>query len=107
MKVLFVCSANLQRSPTAEELLSGKDGFEVESAGTWGHGQRRVSQDVLEWADRIFVMEERHKEVLLDMDPGVGKKIVVLNIPDRYYKNDPELVETLKSKLSKHLNIKW
>jgi len=33
-RVLFVCSGNLDRSPAAEELFKGREGFEVKSAGT-------------------------------------------------------------------------
>lgn len=107
MKVLFVCTGNMDRSPTAADLLKGKEGFEVESAGTWIHARRRVSPEVLNWADKIFVMEERHKDLILDVDPTIKGKIVTLNIPDNYHKKDPELVRILKSKLSKHLNITW
>ena len=34
-KILFVCTGNMDRSPTAESLLKGREGFEVRSAGTW------------------------------------------------------------------------
>ncbi|MFW6117788.1 MAG: phosphotyrosine protein phosphatase [Thermoproteota archaeon] len=107
MNVLFVCTGNMDRSPTAADLLTGKEGFQVESAGTWIHARRRVSQEVLNWADQIFAMEERHKDLILNVDPSIKDKIVVLDIPDNYHKKDPELVRILKSKLSEHLDITW
>ncbi|MCD6538574.1 protein tyrosine phosphatase [Candidatus Bathyarchaeota archaeon] len=104
-KILFVCTGNMDRSPTAESLLKGKEGFEVRSAGTWIHARRRISRDLIEWAHRIFVMEDHHKRAILSICPEAEGKIIVLNIPDIYMRNDPELIEILKMKLRKHLNI--
>ena len=104
-RILFVCTGNMDRSPTAESLLKGKEGFEVRSAGTWIHARRRISRDLIEWADRIFVMEDHHKRAILSICPEAESKIIVLNIPDIYMRNDPELIEILKMKLRKYLNI--
>ncbi|MDH5779723.1 MAG: protein tyrosine phosphatase [Candidatus Bathyarchaeota archaeon] len=106
-KILFVCTGNMDRSPTAEDLLKGREDFEVMSAGTWMHAPRRVSESLLDWADKIFVMEKEHKAAILRLKPDVENKIIVLDIPNNYRRNDPELVKTLKAKLSKHLNIRW
>ena len=106
-RILFVCTGNMDRSPTAEDLLKGREDFEAMSAGTWMHAHRKISQSLLDWADEIFVMENEHKAAILHLTPDVEKKIIVLDIPNNYLRNDPELVKTLKAKLSKHLNIKW
>jgi len=106
-KVLFVCTANIDRSPTAEDLLKGKDGFEVISAGTWANAQKSISENLIDWADLILVMEERHKEAVLTLKPEFEKKIIVLDIPDIYLRDDSKLVKLLKTKLSYYLNIKW
>jgi len=106
-RVLFVCTGNMDRSPTAESLLSGKEGFEVKSAGTWIHARKRVSKALIGWAGMIFVMESYHKNVILSISPEAEGKIIVLDIPDIYRRNDPELVETLKKKLAEHLKIEW
>jgi predicted protein tyrosine phosphatase len=106
-KILFVCTANIDRSPTAEALLKQKDGFEVRSAGTWQHARKRVTEQLIDWADIIFVMERHHKEALLYLNPKSEDKIIVLDIPDIYSRNDPELTEILKENLSKHLHIDW
>ena len=105
-RVLFVCTANIDRSPTAESLLRGMNGFEVQSAGTWLHARSRITEELIEWADIVFVMERHHGEFLLDLNPSAENKIFVLDIPDIYPRNDPELVRILKDKLSTHLNIK-
>jgi len=106
-RVLFVCTGNMDRSPTAESLLSGKEGFEVKSAGTWIHARKRISKNLIEWADLIFVMESHHKHVILSICPEAEEKVIVLDIPDMYRRNDPELVEILKRKLEEHLKIVW
>lgn len=106
-RVLFVCTANIDRSPTAEALLKRKEGFEVLSAGTWINAERRVSARLIDWADVIFVMEEHHKEDIIALNPESENKIIVLGIPDIYLRNDPELIKIFKTKLTKYLNIKW
>lgn len=101
--MLFVCSGNIDRSPTAEALLKGKEGFEVKSAGTWEGSPNVISKELIDWADMIFVMEEQHRQALLQIDLRADAKIVVLGIDDHYLKGDPELLEILRQKLSEHL----
>lgn len=55
----------------------------------------------------IFVMEGHHKDVILSICPEAEGKVTVLDIPDVYRRNDPELVETLKKKLGEYLKIEW
>jgi len=101
-RVLFVCTGNIDRSPTAEELLTGRGGYEARSAGTMIGARRRVSKEDINWADRIFVMEEHHRRRLLAMSPESGSKVVVLGIPDVYQRGDARLVKVLKERLSQH-----
>ena len=107
MRILFVCTGNMDSSPTAEDLLKGRKGFEVLSAGTWIDAPRRISQSLIDWADKILVMQDQHKKAILELKPDVESKLEVLNVPDIYQRNDPELVKTLKAKLAEHLKIKW
>ncbi len=107
VKVLFVCTGNMDRSPTAESLLKGRQGFEVTSAGTWTHANRIISKDLIDWADVIFAMELEHKEAILGICPGAEQKVVVLNVPNMFSKNDPELVKILKDRLSGYLKVDW
>jgi predicted protein tyrosine phosphatase len=98
MNVLFVCSRNQWRSPTAERVWRSHPDLSVRSAGTAASAKRRVSADDLRWSDVIFVMEEKHKSRLLaDHSQTLAHKpIHVLDIPDDYKFMDPELVEQLK-----------
>jgi predicted protein tyrosine phosphatase len=101
MKVLFVCSRNRLRSPTAEAVFANEPGIEASSAGTSADAENRVSLEDVEWADIIFAMEEIHRKKLVEMFPKVSKtkKIVVLRIPDRYAYMDVELIKVLKAKV--------
>jgi len=102
-KVLFVCSGNIDRSPTAEGMFKAREDLEIISAGTSLLARRRVTRDMVRWADKIFVMEQGHAERIRSMEQEAGDKIVVLNIPDIYHRNDPELVQLLRDRVGPHL----
>lgn len=99
-KVLFVCTANLQRSPTAQDLFQNwNEVWQTESAGTTPFpGRNPLTQQLVDWADLIIVMEPHHAEHILVHFKTNPNKIKVLNIPDRYFRNDPELIQELKKK---------
>ena len=99
--VLFVCSQNRLRSPTAERVFSGKPGFEVASAGLNHDADEPISPDLLHWADVIFVMEKRHRDRLSKRFKAhlKGKKVICLNIPDDYEYMDPEMIKLLKKSI--------
>jgi predicted protein tyrosine phosphatase len=101
-KILFVCTGNIDRSPTAEDLLRGKRGFDVRSAGTMAGARRALTKNEIKWADAIFVMEEHHRKSLLQISPEASDKVFVLGIPDLYYRGDPKLIEIIRKKLSEH-----
>lgn len=62
MNVLFICSRNQWRSPTAEHHWRNHPQWSVRSAGTSRNAKRRVTPALLQWADVIFVMEQKHKK---------------------------------------------
>ena len=97
----------MDRSPTAESLLRGKDGFETSSAGIWKYAHRRITEEMIDWADIIFVMDEEQKKAVTALEPEAVSKVRVLNIPDIYTRNDPELVQMLKTRLSEYLKVEW
>lgn len=106
MKVLFVCSGNVSRSPTAEALFKHCEGFEVRSAGTSASSPNPIGEDLVMWADVIFAMEEEHRIAIAKRFPRAEDKIEVLNIEDVYQRNDPMLVMILKRKLASYFNYK-
>jgi len=100
-KILFICGKNRRRSPSAEEIFAGMDGVEVSSAGISADAECPVSADLLEWADKVFVMEQSQKKYLnAHFSHSLkDKKIVCLNIPDIYGYMQPELVAVLRTKV--------
>ena len=105
MNVLFLCSQNRLRSPTAEHVFSGRPGLEVRSAGTDRDAQVPVSVEMVEWADVIFVMEKHHRNVLRKRVGSAlaNKRVITLHIPDDYDLMDPELVRLLEESVGPYL----
>lgn len=104
--VLFVCTANICRSPLAEGLLKARtrddpEPWRIESAGVWatpgqpaalytrqvlqdrgagvpGHLSRRVSRSLLSEFNLILVMEQSHKDTLWAAFPDLAGRIYTL-----------------------------
>ncbi|MCF2149441.1 low molecular weight protein tyrosine phosphatase family protein [Desmonostoc muscorum LEGE 12446] len=107
-KLLFLCSQNRLRSPTAEAVFSEYEGLETDSAGLDRYAEVPVSTEALAWADIIFVMEKSHKNKLSkNFQPFLkDKKIICLDIPDEYEYMESALIELLKQKVLPLLKIK-
>lgn len=108
--ILFVCTANLYRSPLAAAFFSRKlqvqeesSRWIVESAGTWtipgrsvpsdvllaaqmagldlkGHRTRQIDRDLLAKYDLILVMEKGHREALRIEFPFIQRKVYLLSM---------------------------
>ena len=104
-KILFICSQNRLRSPTAEQVFASWPGVETDSAGLDAEGTQRLDGEQVRWADFIFVMERSHKNKLSKRFGEYlrGKRVVCLDIPDDYEYMDPGLVELLRVKVGAFL----
>lgn len=104
MRILFVCTGNTCRSPMAEALLreklKGVPGTEVKSAGvaafdgdkasentllvleqrgiTLEHSARRLTDELMEWADLVLTMTKGHKGMICNLYPGQVDKVYTL-----------------------------
>lgn len=104
--VLFICSQNRLRSPTAEQVFSDWPGIEAASAGLNHYAENPVTPELLGWADLVFVMERAHRNRLSKkFKPYLnGKRIICLDIPDDYDFMDPVLVQLLKAQVPRFLS---
>ncbi|MEM1054376.1 MAG: phosphotyrosine protein phosphatase [Bacteroidota bacterium] len=102
MHVLFVCSRNRRRSPTAERLFDDPPAIRALSAGTAPDAETRVSLDLLQWADLVACMERRHAGALQrEFGPHLANvRVTTLGIPDDYEPDDPALVQLLRQRLA-------
>lgn len=104
MRILFVCSANAWRSPTAEVLYRKDPRLDVRSAGTRSGARRRIGPADLEWADLVLVMEQEHRTWIRQEFRGMElPDIRVLDIPDDWEFMDPALQEALRRAIDAEL----
>jgi predicted protein tyrosine phosphatase len=103
--VLFICSMNRWRSPTAEQVFANYPGIETASAGLNSDAENVVTADLVAWAEIIFVMEKKHRSRLQQTFKAQIKKarVICLDIPDDYKFMDPELVRLLEARVPKFL----
>lgn len=106
-RLLFICSENRLRSPTAEAVFSEYEGVEAIGAGTNADAETPVSGDLIEWADIVLVMEKIHRKKVSKKYKELlkNKRVVVLDIPDIYECLQPELIHLLKGKVSRLVRL--
>jgi len=104
--LLFICSRNQWRSPTAESVWKKHSDFNVRSAGTSPKARKTVSPADIRWADIIFVMEPKHKNRLLATFTRMlrYKPLHVLHIPDDYQYMDAQLIMELEAAVAPFLD---
>ncbi|UYV15921.1 low molecular weight protein tyrosine phosphatase family protein [Porphyrobacter sp. ULC335] len=105
--ILFICSQNRLRSPTAEQVFAEHPGIQVSSAGTNQDAENPLTTELVAWADIIVVMERQHRTKLQKRFRNAlrGQRVICLDIPDDYDFMDPELVRLLKSRMAQHLPV--
>jgi sulfate adenylyltransferase len=108
LQVLFVCTANISRSPYLELVArSRSDGaIEFASAGVWAHDgtlidpamaveltargigsdafrSRRLTGSMIGRADLVLTAEARHRAAILDEHPIATRKVLTIGQADR------------------------
>lgn len=100
MKILFVCSANCNRSIAFERefkklIIKSKkfEDWEVRSCGIWYGYPYQLNKKLMEWADIVYVMDLSHKVWINKHFLKHLHKVKVIGISDQYDVDDVELQE--------------
>lgn len=103
--VLFICSQNRLRSPTAEQIFATHPGIETASAGTNNDANNPLTTELLRWAHIVFVMEKAHRNKVQKRYKADLKhaRLICLDIPDEYDFMDETLVAILKARVTRFL----
>lgn len=106
-RVLFVCSQNKLRSPTAEQVFKSHPDLEVMSAGLNNDAVNPLSSELVQWSEVIFVMEKSHKIKLQKKYKRFLNKqrVICLDIPDEYEFMSPKLIALFKERVPKILGL--
>jgi predicted protein tyrosine phosphatase len=104
-RVLFLCSRNRLRSPTAEHIFGTRNDMEVASGGLSPDAETPCMPELVEWATIIFVMEKGHKTKLTKKFKRHLKlaKIIFRDIPDDFAFMAPDLVDILQKRVCSYL----
>ncbi|MEL7153324.1 MAG: phosphotyrosine protein phosphatase [Pseudomonadota bacterium] len=104
-RVLFVCGKARVRSPTAAQVFAAWEGIRTDFGGISNDADDALSADQIDWADVIMVMERRHATRLNDRFKKIlaGKKVLVLDIRDRFTFMEAALIEELINKAGTRL----
>ena len=107
MNLLFVCTKNRWRSPTAEKIYCNYAHLNVRSAGISRSARKQINSKDVNWADIIFVMENKHKRYIHEQFQNQisEKKLIVLDIPDEYQYMDKALVSWLQDAVDPYLSL--
>lgn len=104
--ILVVCGRNKKRSRTAEHIFKNDQRFNIRSAGLSPKSDRKVSENDLNWADIVFVMETEQRSKIRDLYRHLElPTIEVLNIPDEYEFMNEELIEILSDRINHTLKM--
>ena len=107
LNILFVCSKNKWRSPTAETIYRNDRRLNVRSAGTSASARKKVTEKDINWADLILVMESKHKKIInKEYNDLELPQIIVLDIPDNYKYMDRELISIIEGSVEDILQQK-
>ncbi len=103
VKLLFVCTANVNRSKTGELLY--REMHETLSAGLFCEDTEAttlINKNIMDWADVIVVFEDEHIEEFKKRFPESfnSLKIINLQIPDIYQFNSETLIDRIEWKLN-------
>ena len=105
LRVLFVCTQNKVRSLTAEHLYRVRQDLDVRSCGTAAFAKNQLTEEVMKWADMVFIFDELQAEAIEKKfgKDAFGKEIISLGLADVYQYKSEALVLKLTAKIEPYL----
>lgn len=95
--ILFICEGNAQRSPTFELWFKEhRPQYETKSTGTAYGYPERLTEELLNWADIIFVMDLNQEMFIARKYPKQLKKVILIGVSDQYNRESPELYRLIE-----------
>lgn len=83
MNILFICECNLNRSPAFEEWFKqNRPQYNVKSSGMSYGYPNRLSNELLDWADKIYVMDIEQEIYISRRFPEYLNKIKIIGVSD-------------------------
>lgn len=99
--ILVVCGRNKKRSRTAEFIFKNDSRFNIRSAGLSPKSDRKISENDLNWANLIFVMEAGQRAHIYELYRHMKLPLIeILDIRDDYEFMDMELIELLTNRIN-------
>ena len=99
--ILVICGRNKKRSRTAEHIFKNDNRFSIRSAGLSPKSERKISENDLNWADLVLVMETEQRSKIRDLYCHMELPVIeIMHIPDDFEFLDEELIEILTEKIN-------
>jgi predicted protein tyrosine phosphatase len=103
LRLLFVCSVGMLRSPTFADVATSK-GYNARSCGSdIGFALIPISANLVYWADKIVFMNyENFVQARINLEEYsslIGKKAVILSIDDSFERNHHLLISTAHNEI--------
>ena len=103
-KLLFVCMANINRSPSFQRFFEKKyPKYQVKSAGIYYGYPDVLNDELLKWADKVYVMDLEQEIFIAKHYPDCLNKVEVIGVSDQYNPDDDKLIEIIEYWISKKL----
>jgi len=88
-------------------MFAASEQYQVRSRGVASDARIPLTENDLDWADAVFVMEKNHRNRIMKKfgEKGRKKRIVCLYIDDIYEPMEKSLVNELRFKLARYLCV--
>jgi len=97
MKILFICMANQQRSPTFENWFKkNRLQYEVKSCGIALGSEIKITEELLKWSDIVFVMDLEQEMYIVRNYNNFLNKVKIIGCSDEYQRDGLDLYRLIE-----------